>query len=115
MAGSKCFKMSEMTCTSCHNVHQNEKGKVAVISQRCLNCHGDGHVTCKMKKELGVLINQNCIDCHMPKQTSRSITVLLQGSEIPAAAVMRTHLIKIYPDETKKVLDTMRLLKKGSL
>lgn len=109
MAASKCFKMSEMTCTSCHNVHQNEKNKLAVISQRCLNCHSAGHVECKMSKQIGTAIYQNCIDCHMPKQASRSITVLLQGSEIPSAALMRTHLIKVYPDETKKFLDSFKI------
>jgi hypothetical protein len=110
LAKSKCFKMSEMTCSSCHSPHENEKGKIAILSQRCLNCHSSEHkTTCKMNTIIGSSINQNCIDCHMPKQTSRSITVLLQGAELPTAALMRTHLIKIYPDETKKFLDSMKL------
>ena len=109
LAGSKCYQMSQMTCTSCHNVHESERGKLSIISQRCLNCHGQAHEkTCKMTKVIGTSISQNCIDCHMPKQTSRSITVLLQGSEIPTAAIMRTHLIKVYPGESKKILDSMK-------
>jgi hypothetical protein len=109
LAASKCFKMSEMTCNSCHNVHENERGRLSIISQRCLSCHGNEHQKiCPMTKTIGSSIREDCISCHMPKQTSRSITVLLQGSEIPTAAIMRTHLIKIYPDETKKILDSMK-------
>lgn len=110
LASSACFLKSEMTCTSCHNVHENERGKLAAMSQKCQNCHNAAHVEkCKMTEVVGGSINRNCVDCHMPKQSSRSITVLLQGSEVPTAAMMRTHLIKIYPGETKKVLDSMRV------
>ena len=109
LAASKCFRMSQMTCSSCHNAHENEKGKVAVISKRCMNCHNNEHGTlCKMNDVIGTVINKNCIDCHMPKQSSRSIAVMLQGESVPAAVLMRTHLIKIYPDETEKVLNTMK-------
>ena len=109
LAASTCFLRSEMTCSNCHNVHENQRGQTVVMSQKCLNCHGAPHGTeCKVKSVVGQAINQNCIDCHMPKQTSRSITVLLQGSEIPTAALMRTHMIAIYPGETKKVLDSLK-------
>jgi len=109
LAASKCFKMSQMTCSSCHNPHQNEKGKVALISKRCASCHNNEHnKECKLKMTVGSVINKNCIDCHMPKQPSRSIAVLLQGSQFPVAALMRTHLIKIYPNETQKVLDKLK-------
>jgi hypothetical protein len=110
LAGSKCFKMSQMTCSSCHNPHQNEKAKLALFSKRCSNCHNNAehYKQCKMRTVIGSAINQNCIDCHMPKQASRSIAVLLQGSATPTAVLMRTHLIKIYPDETKKFLDNLK-------
>jgi mono/diheme cytochrome c family protein len=109
LAASKCFKMSEMTCSSCHNPHQNEKGRIAAFSQRCSSCHNNEHKKqCKMKPVLGSAINQNCIDCHMPRQPSRSIAVLLQRAQVPTAVLMRTHLIKIYPDETKKVMEKLK-------
>lgn len=109
LAASKCFQMSQMTCSSCHDPHQNEKGKIALISKRCTNCHNSEHNnTCTVKKVLGSVINKNCIDCHMPKQPSRSIAVLLQGAKMPTAVLMRTHLIKIYPGETQKVLEKLK-------
>ena len=109
LAASKCFKMSEMTCSSCHDPHNNEKEKLAVFSKRCLSCHSSEHdKECKMKTVIGPAINQNCIDCHMPKQSSRSIAVLLQGSQVPSAVMMRTHLIKVYPSETKKAIEKLK-------
>lgn len=108
LKASKCFRMSKtLTCTSCHNSHENEKGKAAVFSQRCINCHSDKHadaVLCKMKASLGTGINAHCTNCHMPEQPSMAIAVLLQGNTRPTPASMHTHLIKVYPDETKKVL-----------
>ncbi|MDB5207729.1 MAG: hypothetical protein JWR72_2804 [Flavisolibacter sp.] len=107
LSASKCFQLSQLTCTSCHNTHENEKDKLVLFSQRCLNCHTQGHQkTCKLSASLGASIKQNCIDCHMPKQPSRSIAVYLQGASAPTSVLMRTHLIKPYPEETKKFIDT---------
>jgi len=104
LKASKCFRMSEMTCTTCHNPHENERGKIELFSQRCLTCHGKGHKsTCKMTASIGPVINSNCIDCHMPKKPSRIITELLPGDKKPTAAMVRSHLIAIYLDETTKI------------
>jgi hypothetical protein len=105
LAASKCFEMSEMKCTTCHNVHEKETGKLEAFSSRCMNCHNPekGH-TCKMTARIGPSIMQNCIDCHMPKQVSHTVSVFLQGEEKPTAALMRTHYIKPYPEETEKVI-----------
>ncbi len=106
---SKCFTMSNLTCVSCHNVHENEKGKIALFSQRCMNCHSDGHEkTCKMTMTIGPSIKQNCIDCHMPRQPSHAVAVYLPGADTPTPALMRTHYITVYPEETKKVLDYLK-------
>ncbi|MEJ7770032.1 MAG: multiheme c-type cytochrome, partial [Chitinophagaceae bacterium] len=105
LAASKCFKGSNITCSSCHNTHENERGKLALFSKRCMNCHNNEHKNfCTMPGKEGVSIVKNCIDCHMPKQPSRSIAVMLQGATTSTPALMRSHLIKIYPQETKKVL-----------
>lgn len=106
---STCFVKSEMTCMSCHNVHENEKGKLEIFSQRCMNCHnGDQHKACSMKDSVGDIINKNCIDCHMPLQPSQSITVYLEGAPIPTTAKLRTHHITIYKEETQKILDYLK-------
>jgi hypothetical protein len=106
---SKCFTMSNLTCINCHNTHENENGKIKVFSQRCMSCHSDGHEKpCKMTTTIGQAITQNCIDCHMPKQPSHAVAVYLEGSDAPTPALMRTHYIKIYPDETDKVMGTLK-------
>lgn len=112
LAGSKCFTMSQMTCMSCHNIHENEKGRVDLFSQRCMNCHSSGHgKICKMDNAKAS-VKQNCIDCHMPKEPSRSVAVFLQGHDVPTPALMRTHLIKVYLNETEKALSGNSQLKR---
>jgi hypothetical protein len=106
LASSKCFRMSQMTCLSCHSPHQNETGQKELFSQRCMTCHNEQHKNfCKAKDRVGATIKTNCIDCHMPEERSRSIMVLLQGQSIPTAAKMRSHFISIYPDATKAFLN----------
>ena len=41
----------------------------------------------------------------MPLQNSRSISFLLQGKPKPVNAIMRTHYITVYNDETKKFIE----------
>ena len=55
-----------------------------------------------MTATMGDAIKTNCIDCHMPASSSRAITLMLRGQEVPTAALVRTHFISIYPDEVKK-------------
>lgn len=114
MAASKCFiNSTTLTCNTCHNSHENEQGKGAVFSQRCMNCHNTQHgngVVCKMTSQLGNAITTKCVDCHMPQQPSMAIAVLLQGSNLPTPAFMHTHWVKAYPEETKKVLAYLKKL-----
>lgn len=95
LRASKCFKMSDMTCNTCHDVHKNEKGKLASFSQKCMNCHTDvnsiGGVT---HKRLGAQVKINCVDCHMQVQPSRAISVFLPGDKMPTAAQIRSHFIR---------------------
>jgi hypothetical protein len=106
LAASKCFKMSQMTCLSCHDPHENETGRKELFSRRCMSCHNEQHGTfCKAKDRIGAAIASNCIDCHMPEERSRSIMVLLQGQDIPTAATMRSHFISIYQEATKAFLN----------
>jgi len=105
LVSSKCFLKSQMTCGTCHNPHENETAKPELFSQRCMNCHTTAHENfSKIGYRKGYDITKNCIDCHMPEMASRSIMVLLQGETVPTAASMRSHLIAVYPEETKKFL-----------
>jgi len=106
---SKCFVLGNVTCINCHNVHENENGKIEIFSQRCISCHSEGHTKiCKMTSQIGPSITQNCIDCHMPRQLSHAVAVYLQGADSPTPALMRTHYIKIYPNETQKNLNLLK-------
>lgn len=104
LEASKCFQLSKtMTCITCHDAHKNEEKKTEVFSQRCMTCHTEEH-----KSIVGISnsnLIKNCIDCHMPLQTSRSISFLLQGEEEPVSATMRTHYISVNQDETKKFIE----------
>src|SRR5258706_13034011 len=42
LSKSKCFLQTEMTCLSCHRVHENERGKLVNFSNRCMTCHKEG-------------------------------------------------------------------------
>lgn len=106
LRASKCFKMSKtLTCNTCHNTHENEKGNIALFSQRCITCHNNEHKNFGNlnKKQLSA-ITANCIDCHMPLKASRAIAVQLKGDNFPIAALIRSHFISIYADETKKLI-----------
>lgn len=50
------------------------------------------------------MLTGNCISCHMPEKESRSIVFKEQGTGKALAAIMRTHVIKIYPEEAKKMI-----------
>jgi hypothetical protein len=133
LAGSKCFLRSQaLECGSCHQPHVKERDNMALFSARCMNCHKpegspsrSGRATaagttaadstaatvhfCKMAPTLGVaaLVN-NCIDCHMPLKASRVITLQTEGQATPVANMVRSHLIAIYPEETKKFIAAMK-------
>ena len=107
---SACFQNSAtLTCNTCHNTHKNEQGNLAVFSATCMTCHTEGnHNFCKMAPAIGEAIKTNCIDCHMPLQPSRVLSVYIPEEGKTVAATIRQHLIKVYPEETEKI---MRYLK----
>jgi hypothetical protein len=104
LESSKCFAMTNMNCSTCHDVHKNERQNVAMYSQKCLSCHtGQGHSVCKLTASIGPMIKNNCIDCHMPAQPSNAIKVQIShgGSAIPY--LVRTHHIAVYHDAATAV------------
>ena len=108
---SKCFRMSKiMSCNTCHNTHQQERGNLALFSKRCMNCHNnDKGNFCKMAPALGNRITRNCIDCHMPQKQSKLLTLQLEGESKNTPSTLRSHVIAIYADETKKFLLKVKL------
>lgn len=110
LKASKCFRMSSsMTCSTCHNTHENEREKTELFTQRCMSCHNTADEKFKTATHSQIaMIEKNCIDCHMPAQPSKSIAVFLQGEETPKASLLRSHFIGIYQDEIKKFLNKTR-------
>ena len=105
LSSSKCFLMSNMDCSSCHNPHANNSQNMALYTQKCLNCHSEAkHNFCTMAAKLGTTINNKCIDCHMPQKPSNVISVEATGGKMSVPYLVRTHRIAIYPEETKKIL-----------
>lgn len=101
LKASKCFQLSKnMSCGSCHNTHENQRGQLEMFSQKCMSCHDtDAAAFNTVAHQPIALVKQNCIDCHMPQQTSKSIAVFLQGEEVPKASKLRTHFITVYPKQ----------------
>ena len=84
---SRCFAESKMTCTTCHDVHAEER-PAAAYSEKCLACHKAKQ--CGEFAKLGEKIRENCVDCHMPVQESE--TIVAKGVK----AKMRNHWIRRY-------------------
>jgi len=103
LTSSKCFKLSQMDCSSCHNVHANEVNAPALFSQRCLTCHKEtNHSTLKLSDNQHSMLAANCIDCHMPMLPSRNIVLNVEDRENSVPDTVRTHRIAIYPEMVKK-------------
>ena len=102
---SKCFRMSTMDCSSCHNVHVKETKKLEVFSARCMTCHKEGSDNfCTQPVVQGLVLSKNCIDCHMPALPSRQ--VFLRSSRNQSIPFfIRTHLVGNYEKQVKTFLE----------
>jgi len=58
-----------------------------------------------MKDKIGSSIKENCIDCHMPNNPSKNLVIQNTSFETPIPAMVRTHLIKIYPEQSRKIIN----------
>ncbi len=105
LTASQCFRQSQMDCSSCHDPHTNENGKMAVFSQRCLSCHSTASQhPCSSPVVRQMHLTDNCIDCHMPALASQAIALKLSGKEELVHDLIRTHRIAIYADATREFL-----------
>lgn len=103
---SKCFTASAtMTCSTCHDPHKTERGNEILFSQRCMACHTEKNTDfAKMNPSIPVdQIKKKCITCHMPKQESQVLNVRLEQDKPQTPAIMRSHLIRIYPDTNSSI------------
>ena len=109
LTSSKCFKMSEMDCSSCHNVHVDEYNAPSLYSQRCMNCHQEAsHNSCTFAPVKELKLSGNCIDCHMPSLPSNKIFLEMSDPDKSAHDLVRTHRVGIYPEVSKAYLEKIR-------
>lgn len=116
MLASKCYQLSNnLTCNSCHNVHVKERDDLSALSQRCITCHKQvEHSFINTDKKFTDAIQHNCIDCHMPLKASAAITMLTNQKKDVYPDYIRTHLITIYKEDTKKFLDSLKKVSKAN-
>jgi hypothetical protein len=91
LESSRCFKASKMTCTTCHNVHLQQR-EAASFSKTCLRCHRVE--SCGKYRTIGDTIANDCISCHMPLQLTNQIVFDTDG--LPVRPRIRNHKIAIY-------------------
>jgi hypothetical protein len=97
---SRCFQESEMTCTSCHNPHLNQRGKKVEFTASCLICHQSEH--CGMADELGEKISENCVECHMPMGDNENMTLQVTGGSFTVRMI--DHYIRVDQQATEEYL-----------
>lgn len=103
---SRCFQASDsMTCATCHNPHQHERGKLALFSERCRTCHQADD--CHVYPEVGEAIRERCIDCHMPKRRDREMKFHTQRGVVDLL-MLRDHYIRGWPQATEETLEEIR-------
>lgn len=89
---SLCYRSSNMTCMTCHDVHVTQHDE-AYFSNKCLTCHKPDSAT--FSKPNHPLTN-NCVHCHMPRQNTNLIVFNFDGKRMTPQ--MRNHWIKVYPE-----------------
>jgi len=105
LASSKCFLASNMDCSTCHDTHVKDRDDSLLYTSKCISCHNTNtHNQCKMVNTLSAnILKANCISCHMPALRSKVIVVQ------QTSALVHTHHIAVYPDETKRILASLKL------
>jgi hypothetical protein len=88
---SRCFRSSEMTCLTCHDVH-DARPTLASFSERCLSCHKPETA---MFPKRNHRVSSDCIGCHMPLEETNLI--VFQWNRKRVRPTVRSHWIKVYP------------------
>ena len=86
---SACFRQSQMTCATCHNPHEVQRGAAAA---GCKQCHAAPHHA-----------ETTCIDCHMPKRRVEDATHVVMTDHFirrnPAAPAVGGARLGVYMGE----------------
>ena len=93
LAKSRCYQSSQMTCTTCHDVHREQRN-VTELSGRCVTCHTEQK--CGLYPKYGHALAGRCVDCHMPVRESSLIVSGREGTQ--ERARIRSHWIRAYDD-----------------
>jgi hypothetical protein len=93
LKSSRCYRSSNMTCSTCHNVHTPQRDADG-FSQYCLNCHKPAN--CGKFAQMGAQLTGKCVGCHMPLQRSVVLFSEVDGQELHPT--VRNHHIGIYPE-----------------
>ena len=94
---SRCYRSSNMTCFTCHDVHAPQHD-LAEFSKKCLACHKPGSAIFARADHP---LTSNCIDCHMPKQETNLIVFDWKGTTVKPQ--IRNHRIKVYAAAARTV------------
>jgi len=76
---SRCFRSSNLTCTTCHDVHRPQR-EPAAFRNTVLAANKASQ--CGEYAKLGARIAANCVDCHMPLQKSELLFSQSNGQEL---------------------------------
>lgn len=65
LTNSKCFDVDDkrISCTACHNPHENLERTASYYDAKCQACHAGGKPAAKVCK----VATRDCSTCHMPK------------------------------------------------
>lgn len=91
LARSPCFAGSDMTCSTCHDVHRPQR-ELAEFSAVCTSCHAPGD---EIPADHGAAAPGNCVGCHMPQLPTEVIVANDAGETLRPR--VRTHWIRVYP------------------
>jgi hypothetical protein len=103
LQSSKCFKLSTLTCMTCHDTHRPEENKREVLIAKCMACHQNSPHALQARTA-----SKTCVDCHMPLQASKSLDFSNGTEKKSIRYLLRTHRIAIYPEANEMIQPATR-------